>query len=268
MILCGAGDIHGAIDRLYFDVLAFEADLGVRFDHVLHVGDFGIWPDARRIDKATRNHDGAGDFPVWFAEARAVPQPTVFIKGNHEDFDWLSERQRAGELDVLPGLTYLPSGDVVEVGTGDARCRVGGIGGCHGPSNYARRARDLQSRAQRHFAHDEVEQLAGRGQLDVLLLHDAPAGVEFTWRRPDGSVRRRYVSEADGLAQVVAATRPIVCFFGHHHTRLDATIAGVPCIGLNKVCCPGNLVAMHVDLKQRRYELLGEWPRARAAPTA
>jgi hypothetical protein len=38
------GDIHGAMDRLYDDVLAFEEALGVRFDYVLHVGDFGIWP--------------------------------------------------------------------------------------------------------------------------------------------------------------------------------------------------------------------------------
>lgn len=153
---------------------------------------------------------------------------------------------------------------MVEVGSGDARCRVGGIGGCHGPSNYGRRARDLQGGAQRHFTRDEVERLAGRGRLDVLLLHDAPAGVEFNSRRPDGSVRRRYVSEADGLAHVIAATRPLVCCFGHHHRRVDATVADVPCIGLNKVRCPGNLVALEVDRERRRYELLGEWPRGSA----
>jgi len=95
---------------------------------------------------------------------------------------------------------------------------------------------------------------------DVLLLHDAPAGVEFTWRRKDGSVRRRYESEAEGLAQAVARTRPRVCFFGHHHTGLDAEIAGVRCIGLNKVAMPGNLVALDVPARGRGYEILGEWP--------
>ncbi|HEX7076067.1 MAG TPA: hypothetical protein VF226_18670 [Hyphomicrobiaceae bacterium] len=54
----------------------------------------------------------------------------------------------------------------------------------------------------------------------------------------------RYRSEAEGLAQAVARTRPRVCFFGHHHTRLDAEVAGVRCIGLNKVAMPGNLVAL------------------------
>jgi len=227
---------------------------------VLHVGDFGVWPDPTRIDKGTRNHEGAGDFPTWNAERHAVLRPTVFIKGNHEDFDWLSQRRRDGELEILPGLTYLPSGDVIDLEADGARLLVGGIGGCHGPSNYARRSRDLRSRAQRHFTHDEVERLSARGQLDVLLLHDAPAGVEFTWRRKDGSVRRRYASEAEGLAQALDATQPIVCFFGHHHTRLDATITGVPCLGLNKVRMPGNLVAINIDSRRRVYDVLGERP--------
>jgi hypothetical protein len=67
------------MDRLYDDVLAFEESLGARFDYVLHVGDFGVWPNPDRVDKATRKHDGAGDFPVWFAGNRAAPRPTVFI---------------------------------------------------------------------------------------------------------------------------------------------------------------------------------------------
>lgn len=52
MLLCAAGDIHGAIDQLYRDVLAFENALGLRFDVVLHIGDFGVWPDPNRVDRA------------------------------------------------------------------------------------------------------------------------------------------------------------------------------------------------------------------------
>lgn len=107
MILCVAGDIHGGLDRMYTEVLAFEAALSVRFDWVLHVGDFGVWPDASRIDGATRRHEGAGDFPTWAAERRAAPRPTVFIKGNHEDFVWLDTQPDA---EVLPNLFYLRNG--------------------------------------------------------------------------------------------------------------------------------------------------------------
>ena len=261
MLICVAGDIHGAMDRLYDDVLAFEASLGARFDYVLHVGDFGIWPDPDRVDKATRKHDGAGDFPGWFAGNRAVPRPTVFIKGNHEDFVWLDEQLEAGRRQILPGLEYLPNGEVIDIVANRERIRIGGVGGCHGPSNYGRRSRDLQGLAKRHFTHDECERVSSHGSVDVLLLHDAPAGVEFVWRRKDGSVRRRYRSEACGLAQAVANARPRICFFGHHHTRLDAEIAGVRCVGLNKVAMPGNLVALDVPARGRGYEIRGEWPR-------
>lgn len=64
VIVCAAGDTHGAIDRLCEEVLAFEASLGLRFAWLLHVGDFGGWPDPGRVDGATRRHDGAGDFPA------------------------------------------------------------------------------------------------------------------------------------------------------------------------------------------------------------
>jgi hypothetical protein len=82
-------------------VLAFEAALSVRFDWVLHVGDFGVWPVPDRVDGATRRHDGAGDFTAWFAEQRRAPRPTLFIKGNHEDFVWLDEQPSS---EVLPDL--------------------------------------------------------------------------------------------------------------------------------------------------------------------
>jgi predicted phosphodiesterase len=114
MILCVAGDIHGALDRMYGDILAFEAALSVRFDWVLHVGDFGVWPDASRIDGATRRHEG--DFPAWAAERRSAPRPTVFIKGNHEDFVWLDAQPSA---EVLPDLFYLRNGQVQELRAGD-----------------------------------------------------------------------------------------------------------------------------------------------------
>jgi hypothetical protein len=95
------------MDRMYEDVLAFETALGERFEWVLHVGDFGVWPDANRIDKATKKHDGAGDFPAWLAERRPAPRKTLFIKGNHEDFVWLDAQH---DPEVLPGLFYLRTG--------------------------------------------------------------------------------------------------------------------------------------------------------------
>lgn len=67
------------------------------------------------------------------------------------------------------------------------------------------------------------------------------------------------MSEAAGLDELIAGCRPRVCFFGHHHTRLDAEVAGVPCLGLNKVGRPGNLVAIEIHGGRAGWRKLGEW---------
>src|SRR5215204_5075210 len=76
MILCASGDTHGALDRLYADVADFERSLQVSFEALLHVGDFGVWPDPQKVDRATREHEGAGDFPRWVAAGQGPPRPT------------------------------------------------------------------------------------------------------------------------------------------------------------------------------------------------
>jgi predicted phosphohydrolase len=257
MILCAAGDIHGALDRLYDDVQRFEDQLCVQFDWVLQVGDFGVWPDPARIDRASRNHDGAGDFAKWLEQARAAPRRTIFIKGNHEDFEWLESRR---DTEILPDLWYLRSGcRQTLAGTEGDSVAVGGIGGCHGPADYARRAQVLSGYARRHYTHDEVERLAQQPAVDIVLLHDAPAGVRFeTHRRGRG-----YVSEAAGLDTMLAQARPKVCLFGHHHTRIDSVVSGVRCLGMNKVGCPGHLVAILFEPASGQWSVLGEYSGGR-----
>lgn len=253
MVVCAAGDTHGAIDRLYQEVLAFEESLGVRFAWLLHVGDFGAWPDLGRVDGATRRHDGAGDFPEWWDERRAAPRRTLFIKGNHEDFVWLDAQPGS---EVLPNLFYLRNGAGFTITDGDESLSVGGLGGCFGPSDYGRRSADLQGYAKRHYTRDEIDALIARGKVDVLLVHDAPTGVVFERHRRGAG----WSSESEGLDDLIYGVRPQACLFGHHHTRLDAEIAGVPCLGINKSPHPGSLVAIEIREHRDGIRIMGEWP--------
>ena len=88
----------------------------------------------------------------------------------------------------------------------------------------------------------------GRSLCLVLRLTVGDAAIAEPFGSPGSAV------------QAIARAQPRVCFFGHHHTRLDAEIAGVRCTGLNKVAMPGNLVALDVPARGRGFELLGEWP--------
>jgi hypothetical protein len=66
-------------------------------------------------------------------------------------------------------------------------------------------------------------------------------------------------AEAAGLNVLLAQVRPRVCFFGYHHTRIDAEVSGVRCIGLNKIAMPGNLVAIDMESGTRAWSFLGEF---------
>lgn len=174
-------------------------------------------------------------------------------QGNHEDFTWLESQRRK---EVLPSLFYLPNGCRMELkGLSDCGIRVGGIGGCYGPSDYSRRSKELQGYARRHYTHDEVDRLGSSGTVDLLLTHDAPAGIRFSQHRRGSG----YGSEAAGLDLVLQRAKPLVCFFGHHHARVDAEVAGVHCIGLNKIGFPGNLIAVEVDSGRRAWSILAEY---------
>ena len=157
---------------------------------------------------------------------------------------------------MLPGLIYLRNGCKIELeGSGRETVCVGGVGGCYGPSDYGRNSKTLQGYARRHYTHDEVERLASSQGVDIVLTHDAPAGVCFQRHRQGAG----YVSQAAGLDVVLARARPRVCFFGHHHARVDAEVSGVSCIGLNKVGCPGNLVAVEFTPNGRGWSMIGEY---------
>jgi predicted phosphodiesterase len=94
-----------------------------------------------------------------------------------------------------------------------------------------------------------------QGSTDIVLTHDAPAGVRYTRHRGG-----EFVSEAAGLAELLARIQPRVCFFGHHHTPVDGEVAGVRCVGLKKTPHSGNLYAIEMMQRERLWTVLGEWP--------
>lgn len=250
MIVCAIGDAHGALDRMYDDAMMLAHRCNVRIEHVLHVGDLGVWPDHATLDKATHRRGIPGDFHRWLARGISAPIETTFIMGNHEDHVWLSTREHT---DVLPRLRYLPNGSIRTIASVSDALTIGGIGGCYGPSSYMKRKASDDPPKLRHFTREEIDRLIAcdRG-IDIMLFHDSPAGIVFN------GMRGRYVSPTLGLNDVLAALSPIVCFFGHHHTRVDAMIKGVRCIGLNKVGCSGSVMIVDVNNASQTFEIVGE----------
>lgn len=49
MLICAVGDAHGELDAMYAAVEALESEVGRPVACVVHVGDFGVWPDPSRF---------------------------------------------------------------------------------------------------------------------------------------------------------------------------------------------------------------------------
>ncbi len=264
VLLCAVGDCHGAFTLLYRGIAMLEEALGQQVDLVLQVGDFGIWPDPSRIDVAARNHGGAGEFADWLSIGDPVPRRTVFIAGNHEDFDYL-DAHNTGE--ILPQLVYLASGDVLNVNTNGTILRIGGIGGCFGPSDF--RKETLAGRRRRHFTQSQLDELVQKadGRLDILLLHDAPAGRIVSMNDTRNPPYQRH-SPAEGLVELISQVQPRICLTGHWHFRTERTVAGVRTVGLNMIPHPGSMIVMGFDVESRslvdRMELGGQFPQLRS----
>jgi hypothetical protein len=63
----------------------------------------------------------------------------------------------------------------------------------------------------RHYTRDEIDALCEDSPVDILLVHDAPAGIRFEKYRHGSD----WVSETVGLDRLIYHLRPLVCFFGH-----------------------------------------------------
>jgi hypothetical protein len=244
MLIAAAGDAHGEFDGLYDAVARLEEQVGRTVACVLHVGDFGVWPDAEHLDEATRRHGDHGGFRRLLDRGN-VPRRTIFIAGNHEDFDYL---QRLPSRSVLDGLEFLPWGEVTTVEHAGERLRVGGVGGCFGARDYSKEL--LTGWTRRHYTRHDLRRLRlasdAVGGLEVLLLHEPPAGEATELHAPPGFKCRSWTLVGEGQAELLASLRPRVCFTGHLHARIERSLAGVRVVGLHKIPVRGSVLLVEI----------------------
>jgi Icc-related predicted phosphoesterase len=166
-----------------------------------------------------------GDLAAENGEYPRPRAPLYWIKGNNEDFDFVAA-QPAGS-GTIANLSYIPNGRSVQV----AGLTVAGLGGTLAPTWYERPASDLRRLSprddrRRHFVHEEVEACKTLSAVDIFLSHEAP--------RPFPLERVKDAGKTP-INEVLAAMRPRLHLFGHHHKYIVAERQHVPSIGLELV---------------------------------
>ncbi len=193
------------------------------------------------------------DVPFWLsvgdiadAEGRYEPfsAPLHFIKGNNEGFDTLAGGQLPANLYYLPNGTLRTVGDI----------RVVGLGGTFAPSWFDTAASNLPhprkgtakatelADKRRHFVRDEVEACKGMDGVDVFMTHEAPRPYRVG----------RMDAGKTAVNEVLAAARPRLHLFGHHHRFSEQNSQGVRSVGLDLV----SRSYLIVDAKTLAYDVL------------
>ncbi len=202
------------------------------------------------------------DVPFWLcvgdvadAEGRyePFPAPVYWIKGNNENFDLVDEAARKGRPhSLLDNLFYIPNGQLIDIDvrpavtgsldvapalTAGRTLRVAGLGGTFAPTMYETRAADLPhpkkgsakatelADRRRHFVREEVDACKRMRTIDVLLTHEAPR--PFRVGRMDAG--------KTPINEVLAAMKPRLHLFGHHHRFAEADVSGVRSVSLDLI---------------------------------
>jgi Calcineurin-like phosphoesterase len=181
------------------------------------------------------------------SRAGAYPEPAAplhWIKGNNENYDAIE--QFASGAVTIPNLHYIPNGHAVRIGD----LTVAGLGGTYAPRFYetaaaalprvgpSRRHRssagDSRSRddRRRHFVREEVEACTRLTGVDILLTHEAPRRF---WVQDERRPGRGHDAGQTPINQVLAAVKPRLHLFGHHHLFAHDVRQGVASICVDRV---------------------------------
>ena len=198
------------------------------------IGALGdIHGDFASVRRIMRQHPDVGawlcvgDVADTDGHYEAFDAPLHWIKGNNENFDLIASG------DFPASLHYIPNGTVQTI----AGLRVAGLGGTFAPTMYdtpaallphpkkgTAKATDLADR-RRHFVREEVEACKALDDVDILLTHEAPR----PFRVKGNDAGKTPINE------VLAAMKPRLHLFGHHHRLVEGEVRGIRSLCLDLV---------------------------------
>jgi predicted phosphohydrolase len=259
------GDIHGRVTLMYTVALLWQIETGIQLSGMLQVGDMGAFPNPLNIDEATHNHSREDpdelDFCHYCKLTSVVSHteladqllnhpaspPTYFIKGNHEDFDYLSQFNSPATVDLWEKIHYIPDGKIIKL---PPSIHIGAFGGIsptvEEKGDRGKRLRKKFKKARfkaktdpKYFTEKSVKQAFQQDEhIDILLTHKGPLCPPLS----QGSML---------LAELSERIKPKIHIFGHHHKALSLTEG------------PGNSILVGLDHfkfdRSRTKIVAGSW---------
>ncbi len=209
MIVAIFGDVHGNLPGMYELCKDWQQEKKEHIDLVLQTGDMGLWSSFDQMDKATKKHytkDKSELASVSYLSGEQIaPIETWFCHGNHENFPLLVDNEGQA-VDPAGRIIFLTTGSVREFRKQKDVLRVAALGGME--YRFGKYPIPSSERVQKYLHPPSLERLQKEsGQVDVLLLHDAPLNKGLRNKFPTGSKR---------LTELIEVMQPRFAFYGHY----------------------------------------------------
>lgn len=173
------------------------------------------------------------DFHEYYSGKRVAPYLTIFVGGNHEASNYLSELYYGGW--VAPNIYYAGAANVLSIGG----LRIAGLSGIWKGYNYKKPHyerlpySDNDVKSVYHVRELDVRKLLQvRTQIDIGISHDWPRGVEWQgdWKKLFRQKSHFEEDARNGQLGSVAAKyvmdrlRPPYWFSAHLHCKFSAIV--------------------------------------------
>jgi len=167
-----SGDLHGSIDIIRFHPDTWPTgQLLTRDDYLVILGDFGLDINFNQDEK-----------PKWFLWLDKQPWTTLFVDGNHDDFEWLSKLPIEDKFNGKVGrasenIFHLRRGEVYNIGWSTFFV----MGGAHSIDKQLRTfgidwwPQEIPSYSEWNYAIDNLEKV--NYTVDNVLAHTMPSDI-------------------------------------------------------------------------------------------
>ncbi|XP_034251071.1 lariat debranching enzyme [Thrips palmi] len=174
------GCAHGELEKIYDTIAFLEEKDGVKIDLLICCGDFQSTRNTQDLNcmAVPQKYRDICTFYKYYSGEKQAPILTIFIGGNHEASNYLSELAYGGW--VAPNIFYLGYAGVVQI----AGVRIAGLSGIFKGRDYKMGHFEKAPfstntiRSVYHIRNLDVFRLKQlSGGLDIALSHDWPRGV-------------------------------------------------------------------------------------------
>ncbi|GFT27568.1 lariat debranching enzyme [Trichonephila clavipes] len=235
MKLAIEGCAHGELDKIYETLIVLEKENNIKVDLLIICGDFQSVrnPSDLQCMAVPPKYRTMNTFYKYYSGEKVAPVLTIFIGGNHEASNYLSELSYGGW--VCPNIYYMGYANVINVGG----IRIAGLSGIYKARDYMRGHFECppydesSKKSAYHVRNLDVFRLKQvQKPIDICLSHDWPTGVYHYGNKEELLRYKPFFREemrtnklgSQPAEELLEKLKPSYWFSAHLHCKFTAIV--------------------------------------------